>query len=100
MNRRRPLLALLVAGALLAGPVAVPAAAQQATEPAATATPPEDLGLIDTDRITVGSDLNFAPFEFIADGEARGFDIDMSARSRTASAWTSHGSSTPASTRC
>lgn len=37
----------------------------------------DDLGLIEEGRILVGSDINFAPFEFIEDGEEKGFDIDL-----------------------
>jgi ABC-type amino acid transport substrate-binding protein len=36
-----------------------------------------DLGLEQEGLILVGSDIDFAPFEFIEDGEARGFDIDL-----------------------
>jgi ABC-type amino acid transport substrate-binding protein len=36
-----------------------------------------DLGLIEEGQIRVGSDIDFAPFEFIEDGEPRGFDIDL-----------------------
>ncbi|HWH32603.1 MAG TPA: basic amino acid ABC transporter substrate-binding protein [Egibacteraceae bacterium] len=37
----------------------------------------DDLGLIQEGRLLVGSDINFAPFEFIEDGEEKGFDIDL-----------------------
>lgn len=36
-----------------------------------------ELDLIEEGTLTVGSDLAFAPFEFIEDGEERGFDIDL-----------------------
>ena len=36
-----------------------------------------DLGLMQDGQIVVGSDMAFAPFEFIEDGEPRGFDIDL-----------------------
>jgi polar amino acid transport system substrate-binding protein len=36
-----------------------------------------DLGLIEDGTLRVGSDINFAPFEFIEDGEEKGFDIDL-----------------------
>lgn len=37
-----------------------------------------DLGLVDESSILVGSDIAFAPFEFIGDGgEPEGFDIDL-----------------------
>jgi ABC-type amino acid transport substrate-binding protein len=38
---------------------------------------PDDLGLIEEGQIRVGSDIDFAPFEFIEAGEPRGFDIDL-----------------------
>jgi ABC-type amino acid transport substrate-binding protein len=37
----------------------------------------EDLGLEQDGLIRVGSDMDFAPFEFIEDGEPQGFDIDL-----------------------
>lgn len=37
----------------------------------------DDLGLAQEGLLQVGSDLAFAPFEFIEDGEERGFDIDL-----------------------
>jgi polar amino acid transport system substrate-binding protein len=37
----------------------------------------DDLGLIEEGTLLVGSDLAFAPFEFIEDGEEQGFDIDL-----------------------
>jgi ABC-type amino acid transport substrate-binding protein len=40
-------------------------------------TDPGDLGLIEEGSIRVGSDIDFAPFEFIEDGEPRGFDVDL-----------------------
>jgi ABC-type amino acid transport substrate-binding protein len=36
-----------------------------------------DLGLIEEGTLRVGSDIDFAPFEFIEAGEPRGFDIDL-----------------------
>jgi ABC-type amino acid transport substrate-binding protein len=36
-----------------------------------------DLGLIEEGTIRVGSDIDFAPFEFIESGEPQGFDIDL-----------------------
>jgi polar amino acid transport system substrate-binding protein len=36
-----------------------------------------DLGLEQEGTIVVGSDIDFAPFEFIEDGEPQGFDIDL-----------------------
>lgn len=36
-----------------------------------------DLGLEQDGVILVGSDIDFAPFEFIEDGEPKGFDIDL-----------------------
>lgn len=36
-----------------------------------------DLGLMEEGRMVVGSDLAFAPFEFIEGGENRGFDVDL-----------------------
>jgi ABC-type amino acid transport substrate-binding protein len=38
---------------------------------------PADLGLEQEGVMRVGSDLAFAPFEFIEDGEEQGFDIDL-----------------------
>jgi ABC-type amino acid transport substrate-binding protein len=37
----------------------------------------EDFGLIEEGRLRVGSDMNFAPFEFIEDGEEKGFDVEL-----------------------
>lgn len=37
----------------------------------------DDLGLQEPGVLVVGSDLAFAPFEFIEDNEERGFDIDL-----------------------
>jgi polar amino acid transport system substrate-binding protein len=37
----------------------------------------DGLGLARPGVIVVGSDIDFAPFEFIEDGEPRGFDIDL-----------------------
>jgi polar amino acid transport system substrate-binding protein len=37
----------------------------------------DDLGLADPDVMRVGSDIDFAPFEFVEDGEYKGFDIDL-----------------------
>jgi len=36
-----------------------------------------DLGLVEDGTLRVGSDINFAPFEFIEDGEEKGFDVDL-----------------------
>lgn len=36
-----------------------------------------DLGLEQAGVMVVGSDIDFAPFEFIEDGEPQGFDIDL-----------------------
>jgi ABC-type amino acid transport substrate-binding protein len=41
------------------------------------AADPGDLGLIDEGVLRVGSDIDFAPFEFIEAGEPQGFDIDL-----------------------
>jgi ABC-type amino acid transport substrate-binding protein len=39
--------------------------------------PSGDLELANAGQIVVGSDIAFEPFEFIADGEIQGFDIDL-----------------------
>jgi polar amino acid transport system substrate-binding protein len=36
-----------------------------------------DLGLAEEGVIQVGSDIDFPPFEFVEDGEIKGFDIDL-----------------------
>ena len=36
-----------------------------------------DLGLAEEGVIQVGSDIDFPPFEFVEDGEVKGFDIDL-----------------------
>jgi polar amino acid transport system substrate-binding protein len=46
-------------------------------EPDAVDEEPEDLGLEEEGVIVVGSDIDFPPFEFIEDGEIKGFDIDL-----------------------
>lgn len=49
------------------------------TEEADETEAPEttDLGLIEDGTLRVGSDINFAPFEFIEDGQEKGFDVDL-----------------------
>jgi polar amino acid transport system substrate-binding protein len=47
------------------------------TVPAPEGTEGGDLPLNEEGVLTVGSDLAFAPFEFIEEGEERGFDIDV-----------------------
>lgn len=37
----------------------------------------EDLGLAEDGVIRVGSDIDFPPFEFIEDGEIKGFDVEL-----------------------
>lgn len=37
----------------------------------------EGLGLIEDGKLRVGSDINFAPFEFVEDGVEKGFDIEL-----------------------
>jgi polar amino acid transport system substrate-binding protein len=46
-------------------------------EPADEEEPVEDLGLEQEGVIRVGSDIDFPPFEFIEDGEIKGFDVDL-----------------------
>lgn len=53
-----------------------PAGTEPATEPTDGAAA-GDLGLQQEGTIVVGSDIAFAPFEFVEDGENRGFDIDL-----------------------
>lgn len=58
------------------------AAACDGEDPADDGEPTDDAGaeefdLVEDGTLTVGSDLAFAPFEFIEDGEERGFDIDL-----------------------
>jgi polar amino acid transport system substrate-binding protein len=36
-----------------------------------------DLGLAEEGTLVVGSDINFEPFEFVEDGENKGFDIEL-----------------------
>lgn len=43
----------------------------------ATEETAEDLELDQAGQLLVGSDLDFAPFEFVEDGEVKGFDIDL-----------------------
>ncbi len=37
----------------------------------------DDLGLAEEGLLVAGSDLDFEPFEFIEDGEEKGFDVDL-----------------------
>jgi polar amino acid transport system substrate-binding protein len=39
--------------------------------------PADDLGLETEGVIRIGSDIDFPPFEFIEDGEIKGFDVDL-----------------------
>ena len=72
----RWLLALAAVMALLLSACGDPAADEE-PEGDDTETGTEDLGLIEDGKLLVGSDINFAPFEFIEDGEEKGFDIDL-----------------------
>lgn len=54
-----------------------PAEEEPADEEPADEEPADDLGLEQEGQLRVGSDLDFAPFEFIEDGEPQGFDIDL-----------------------
>jgi ABC-type amino acid transport substrate-binding protein len=53
----------------------VPQQLQDPGEP--TEVPDGELELANAGRIVVGSDIAFEPFEFIADDEIQGFDIDL-----------------------
>ncbi len=55
------------------GPAPTETTGAGATEPMST----EELGLLEGDRLVVGSDIAFAPFESVQDGENVGFDIDL-----------------------
>jgi ABC-type amino acid transport substrate-binding protein len=83
VNKRFGLiLALCAALVLLAaacGDDAETPAADDGTPAADDGTPAdgEDLGLAQSGVLLVGSDLDFAPFEFVEGGEEKGFDIDL-----------------------
>lgn len=69
MRLQRPFLfALTVVLAL-----ALAACGDEESEPVAG----DDLELDQAGQMLVGSDLDFAPFEFVEDGEIKGFDIDL-----------------------
>lgn len=72
----RWLLALAAVMALLLSACGDPAAEEE-PEGDETEAGADDLGLIEDGKLLVGSDINFAPFEFIEDGEEKGFDIDL-----------------------
>jgi ABC-type amino acid transport substrate-binding protein len=61
--------------------IALAACGDDAAEPDVEAPdgeePAEDLGLDEEGVIRVGSDIDFPPFEFIEDGEIKGFDVDL-----------------------
>jgi polar amino acid transport system substrate-binding protein len=57
-----------------AGTTDAPATDAATTDAAATG---EELSLITEGELLVGSDIAFEPFEFIEDGENKGFDIDL-----------------------
>lgn len=71
---KRWLVALGAVLALILTGCGDPDAGQDAEETEETSA---DLGLIEDGTLRVGSDINFAPFEFIEDGEEKGFDIDL-----------------------
>lgn len=74
----RWLLALAAVMALLLTACGDPAAEEEPEgDETQTEATGEDLGLIEDGTLRVGSDINFAPFEFIEDGEEKGFDIDL-----------------------
>lgn len=68
----RVTVALLVLVAL-----ALTACGENGGDPGEPADGGEDLGLEEPGTLRVGSDLAFAPFEFIEEGEERGFDVDL-----------------------
>lgn len=71
----RWLVALGAVLALLLTACGDPEAGQPGGEETEDAT--ADLGLIEDGTLRVGSDINFAPFEFIEDGEEKGFDVEL-----------------------
>lgn len=68
---------LVALGAVLALTLAGCGDAQEEQPEAEDTEASGDLGLIEEGTLRVGSDINFAPFEFIEDGEEKGFDIDL-----------------------
>ena len=58
-------------------PAEDPTAGGEPTTAASETPATEDLGLQQDGTIVVGSDIAFAPFEFVEDGENKGFDIDL-----------------------
>lgn len=71
---KRWLVALSAVFALILTGCGDPDAGQDAEE---TEEASADLGLIEDGTLRVGSDINFAPFEFIEDGEEKGFDVEL-----------------------
>ena len=72
--RLRPLIALT---ALLALGLAA-CNGEDVTEPDdVVEAPADDLGLAQDGVLQAGSDIDFPPFEFVEDGEIKGFDIDL-----------------------
>lgn len=73
----RWMLALFAVMALLLTACGDPAADEEPEGDDTGTEADADLGLIEEGTLLVGSDINFAPFEFIEDGEEKGFDIDL-----------------------
>ena len=73
----RWLLALFAVLTLLLAGCGDPAADEEPEGDGSETEANADLGLIEDGQLLVGSDINFAPFEFIEDGEEKGFDIDL-----------------------
>lgn len=69
------LLALVAAGC--AGGDAAEDGSPPEGSPSDSGAAGRELGLLEPGRLVVGSDLAFAPFEFIEDGQNRGFDVDL-----------------------
>lgn len=55
--------------------VLVTAACERGTQPEPTASPA--VRTVESGKLTVGSDIPFAPFEFEKDGKLTGFDVDL-----------------------
>lgn len=71
--RRRWIIALLAATSLLA----TACGTEDATAPTDGTPETGELELDQQGVLVAGSDLDFAPFEFVEDGEVKGFDIDL-----------------------
>lgn len=76
-TRLRMLLALGAAMALVLVACGDDDAAPDEAAPDEAAEDPGDLELAEDGMIEVGTDADFAPFEFVEDGEFAGFDIDL-----------------------